>query len=330
MCGSRDKGARRRPIPAVDRAERRKNAKKAAQPVPLGLHRRLHRGYARASGPGKGHRGASRRHPLFTERIIIMKKRSILALAAVASLAALAFSCGTAAAATTEGAPVEPSRTDASYAMGIVLGQRLKQTGYAVDFNEFLKGVKDSYSPKDDALRLKPEDIDKLLQEAFEWAAWDVGQKGQKFLEENAKKNGIKATASGLQYEVITEAEGPKPVATDIVKVHYEGRLIDGSKFDSSYDRGEPITFPLGQVIPGWTEGVQLMSVGSTYKFYIPSELAYGPQGSQTIPANSVLVFTVELISIEPPAPDAGMDPGAIDLEQLLQGAAEGGTEGNP
>jgi len=122
-------------------------------------------------------------------------------------------------------------------------------------------------------------------------------QKGIDFLVENGKKAGIITTSSGLQYEVINEGNGAKPAADDIVKVHYEGKLIDGTVFDSSYER-EPIEFPLNQVIPGWTEGVQLMSVGSKYRLFIPPELGYGAGGAGPIPPNSVLIFEVELLDI--------------------------------
>ena len=121
---------------------------------------------------------------------------------------------------------------------------------------------------------------------------------GEKYLAENAKKEGVTVTESGLQYEIITDAEGDKPVATDVVKVHYKGMLLDGTEFDSSYSRNEPTSFPLNRVIPGWTEGLQLMSVGSKYKFTIPSDLAYGDRDLNTIPANSTLVFEVELLEI--------------------------------
>ena len=117
--------------------------------------------------------------------------------------------------------------------------------------------------------------------------------------EENAKKEGVTVTESGLQYEVLSEGDGEKPVATDVVKVHYKGTLLDGTEFDSSYARNEPTTFPLNRVIAGWTEGLQLMSVGSKYKFTIPSELAYGDRDLGKIPANSTLVFEVELLEIQ-------------------------------
>jgi FKBP-type peptidyl-prolyl cis-trans isomerase FkpA len=125
------------------------------------------------------------------------------------------------------------------------------------------------------------------------------------FLAENVKKEGVVATTSGLQYQVITEGEGKKPLATDTVEVHYKGTLIDGTEFDSSYARGESVSFPLNRVITGWTEGVQLMAEGSKFKFYIPSELAYGERSTGEIPANSTLIFEVELIKVVQPEVEA-------------------------
>ena len=123
---------------------------------------------------------------------------------------------------------------------------------------------------------------------------------GEKFLAENAKREGVKTTASGLQYEVLEATIGQKPKATDTVRVHYEGTLIDGTVFDSSYKRGESISFPLNGVIKGWTEGLQLMSVGSKYKLFIPYQLAYGEHGAgASIPPYAALIFTVELLGIE-------------------------------
>jgi len=122
--------------------------------------------------------------------------------------------------------------------------------------------------------------------------------KGQEFLAANKTKEGVIVTASGLQYKVITLGKGAKPLVTDKVKVHYKGTLIDGTKFDSSYDRGTPTEFPLANVIRGWTEGLQLMPVGSKFEFYIPGELAYGPRAPQTIGPNQTLIFEVELLEI--------------------------------
>lgn len=131
-------------------------------------------------------------------------------------------------------------------------------------------------------------------------ASTKAKEAGEKFLADNAKRPEVKTTASGLQYEVIEQTLGQKPKATDKVRVHYEGTLIDGTVFDSSYKRGESITFGLNQVIKGWTEGLQLMSVGSKYKLYIPYELGYGAQGAGgSIPPYAALIFTVELLDIE-------------------------------
>ena len=124
-------------------------------------------------------------------------------------------------------------------------------------------------------------------------------EEGVAFLEENGKKEGVITTESGLQYEVITLGDGPMPDETSTVSVFYEGTLLDGTVFDSSYDTGDTVSFPLNGVIPGWTEGLQLMPVGSTYKFYIPSNLAYGSRGQGPIPANSTLIFKVELLEVK-------------------------------
>lgn len=124
-------------------------------------------------------------------------------------------------------------------------------------------------------------------------------EKGSAFLEENAKKEGLKSTSSGLQYEVLVEGKGERPKSTDTVTVNYRGTLIDGTEFDSSYKRGEPISFPLNRVIPGWTEGLQLMPVGSKYRLFIPSDLAYGPRGAGgVIGPDETLIFEVELLGI--------------------------------
>jgi FKBP-type peptidyl-prolyl cis-trans isomerase FkpA len=125
------------------------------------------------------------------------------------------------------------------------------------------------------------------------------GQTNESFLADNAKREGVQTTESGLQYEVLRDGSGPKPHVTDTVTVNYKGTLIDGTVFDSSYDRGQPATFPLMQVVPGWRQGIPLMPVGSKYKLYIPPELGYGSQDKGTIPPNSVLIFEVELLGIE-------------------------------
>lgn len=136
-------------------------------------------------------------------------------------------------------------------------------------------------------------------------AAEDNKKKGAEFLEKNKSAEGVKVTASGLQYKVEKEGEGKTPSKTDTVKAHYKGTLIDGTQFDSSYDRGQPAEFPVQGVIPGWSEALQMMKVGSKYKLFIPPELAYGASGRPGIPANSVLVFEVELVDIVKPGAGA-------------------------
>ncbi|WP_028109146.1 FKBP-type peptidyl-prolyl cis-trans isomerase [Ferrimonas futtsuensis] len=184
---------------------------------------------------------------------------------------------------------------------------QLNELEISVDRELVLQGIKAGLAGNN---QLSEEEMGQLLQafdtkiaeaaqakEAAETAA--VKAEGEAFLAENAKKEGVNVTESGLQYKVITEGEGAKPAATDTVEVHYRGTLIDGTEFDSSYKRGESISFPLNGVIKGWTEGLQLMNVGSKYELYIPSDLAYGERGAgQSIPGNAALVFEVELLGI--------------------------------
>ncbi len=195
----------------------------------------------------------------------------------------------------------------AAYALGYMTGKTSETQVPDLDTQNFVAGFQDAYAKKEGAM--KEEDMKAALmafqkrvmekaQARAEQAQVEEERKGTSFLAENAKKAGVKSTASGLQYQVVTEGKGAKPVASDTVKVHYEGKLLDGTVFDSSKQRGEPATFRLDQVIPGWTEGVQLMPVGSTYKFVIPSKLAYGPGGTGPIPPNATLMFEVELLEI--------------------------------
>ncbi|MDR0409276.1 MAG: FKBP-type peptidyl-prolyl cis-trans isomerase [Spirochaetaceae bacterium] len=190
---------------------------------------------------------------------------------------------------------------ETSYAFGMLMGSDLKPFGFKFDYKAFMEGFKAYFDEKaniteEEAILMVQQTISSSMQRAAEKNLAD----SVLFLEENALKNGIITTESGLQYEIIEETEGAKPKSDDTVRVNYEGTLIDGKVFDSSFERGEPVEFPLGQVIPGWTEGIQLMSPGSRYKFYIPPELGYGdqPVGNGLIPANSVLIFDVELLDI--------------------------------
>lgn len=182
------------------------------------------------------------------------------------------------------------------------MGMQLKGMGVKeIQFDSFKDGVKVSFDGG--TPEITPEEAQKLINEYLEdlqkKAAEAAQGEAKAFLDENAKKEGVKVTASGLQYKVLKEGEGAQPSAEDEVTVHYTGKLLNGTVFDSSVNRGEPATFPLNRVIPGWTEGVQLMKEGAKYEFYIPSDLAYGAQGiPNVIPPHSTLVFEVELIKV--------------------------------
>ncbi len=192
-----------------------------------------------------------------------------------------------------------------SYAVGLSFGQHLAQSKIkGLDYQSFAKGVEAMCEGKQPEIDLKEAQellnkfFTKLEEEAKAQFA-QIRETGEKFLEENAKRANVTTLPSGLQYEIITEAIGQKPVATDKVKVHYHGTLIDGTVFDSSVRRGEPATFGVTQVIQGWVEGLQLMPVGSKWKLYIPYNLAYGEQGAgQMIAPYSALIFEVELLEI--------------------------------
>ena len=195
------------------------------------------------------------------------------------------------------------------YAMGVNLGERLKAQGMPLDVASFSKGIEDVF--KGDQRAMTPDEMMKALQDfqQKQLAKMEAEQKAladknkadsDKFMNENKVKEGVKSTASGLQYRVLKEGTGNKPTADDTVKVHYKGTLPDGQEFDSSYARGEPATFPLRSVIPGWTEGLQLMTEGAKFELVIPSDLAYGPGGTGgVIGPNQALVFEVELLGIE-------------------------------
>ena len=188
-----------------------------------------------------------------------------------------------------------------SYALGYEVAT---QTPAELDTNAFVTGIRDARAQKPSAytekdIQAASTELQKQLaqQQAHDGTQTKVA--GEKFLAENAKKAGVKTTASGLQYKITRQGTGKQPTADSIVKVHYKGQLIDGTVFDSSYDRGEPIEFPLNQVIPGWTEGLQLLKEGAKATFYIPANLAYGEQGAGSIPANSTLIFDVELLAVK-------------------------------
>ncbi len=189
-----------------------------------------------------------------------------------------------------------------SYAWGMALGQQLRAMGVEnLNKDDFKRAIDAAFDGKE--TEMPPEEANKLiqeyLQELTERKTAEIKSVGEKFLAENLKKDNVKSTESGLQYIVEKEGTGASPSATDEVTVHYTGRLLDGTVFDSSVSRGEPATFPLNRVIPGWTEGLQLMKEGGKNVFFIPSALAYGAQGvPNAIPPHSTLIFEVELIKV--------------------------------
>ena len=196
-----------------------------------------------------------------------------------------------------------------SYTIGVNIGQDFKAQKMEVDAEILLMGLKDSLTGKE--LRLTDEEMVSEIQTfqqemqnkmaaEMEGVAAKNQADGEAFLAENAKQEGVKVTESGLQYKVLEPGEGVSPGASDVATVHYRGTLIDGTQFDSSYDRGQPATFPVGGVIAGWTEALQLMKPGAKWQLTIPAELAYGERGAgQDIGPNATLLFDVELISVE-------------------------------
>lgn len=231
-------------------------------------------------------------------------KRILLAATLLASMPVMAA-----------GKPAKPASNPyakeddkAAYAIGYFTGKANVQHLESLNVNAYVAGFRDAYAKKqpvmseDDMKATLDSFKQKLAADAYAKAQKEAEENKQKsaaFLAENAKKPGVKVTPSGLQYEVLQEGKGAKPKPSDTVKVNYEGKLIDGSVFDSSYQRGEPANFRLDQIIPGWTEALQKMPVGSKYRIVLPPDLAYGEQGAGPIPANSTLIFEVELLDIE-------------------------------
>ncbi len=249
-------------------------------------------------------------------------QKSLVALTIMATL-------GLAACQPQQGTTTEPAQdpkltkeemTDAqkqAYAMGASMGmfvftrdKQMQEFGESIDKDALMQGIKDGMG---NTLMFETAEIQQLAQageQAMQAKQQELASKmaeeniakGEAFLAENGQKEGVITTESGLQYEVMAEGEGASPVATDTVKVHYKGTLLDGTEFDSSYSRGEPAVFPLNRVIPGWTEGVQTMKEGGKTRFFIPSELAYGERATGNITPNSTLIFEVELLEVVKPA----------------------------
>lgn len=203
----------------------------------------------------------------------------------------------------------ESQQEKASYSIGWDIGKNMKRQSLDVNHGSIAHGLKDALSggksaltdeEMQEALTAFQRDMQAKQMAGHEKSAGKNKKEGEDFLAKNKSKQGVMSTASGLQYKVISAGTGAKPSASDTVTVHYEGKLLDGTVFDSSYKRKEPATFPLNGVIPGWTEALQLMPTGSKYELYLPSQLAYGERGAGgDIGPNAVLIFTVELISIQ-------------------------------
>jgi FKBP-type peptidyl-prolyl cis-trans isomerase len=233
--------------------------------------------------------------------------RRVLVGVAIAAMAVALVSCSGDSVAPKKQVTTFEERS--SYAIGQNVGGSLKTTNMTIDVPAFVQGVRDTLEGRkplltaEEAMAVMQEFSQKArdaeMKKREEQSAKNI-EEGKAFLETNKARTGVVTTASGLQYEVITQGTGPKPKPTDRVSVHYRGTLIDGTEFDSSYTRGQPATFQLDAVIPGWTESLQLMPVGSKYKIFLPSELAYGERGAGgQIGPNATLIFEVELLSID-------------------------------
>ncbi|WP_201589726.1 FKBP-type peptidyl-prolyl cis-trans isomerase [Psychrobacter sp. Pi2-51] len=243
-----------------------------------------------------------------------MKKITTLSVSALVSAMLLVTGCSTnngnqeTSSQSVSVTEKSPANEKVGYSLGYMMAEGNKEAVGDLNLDTFEKGFRDGYEGTDSALTqeqmqevlmtYQKEQEEKFVKD-MESKATDNKAAGEAFLVANVKKEGVKETASGLQYKVIAPGTGKSPKATDVVEVNYEGKLIDGTVFDSSYERGEPIEFPLNQVIAGWTEGLQLMKEGGKYEFYIPSDIAYGEAGNSGIEPNSTLIFTVELLKVK-------------------------------
>jgi FKBP-type peptidyl-prolyl cis-trans isomerase FklB len=235
---------------------------------------------------------------------------------------------------------LKDQKDKASYSIGYDIGETFKKQKIEVNVDALVAGLTEAMSGKDAAMT--KEDREKTLQtfqkemmEKQVAASKEAGAKnqaeGEKFLAENKKKDGVKTTASGLQYKVLKEGSGESPKETDTVVTNYRGTLIDGTEFDSSYKRNEPATFPVNRVIKGWTEALQLMKPGAKYQLFIPSSLAYGERGAgQQIGPNATLIFEVELLSVKAPEPVATVAPGAAAPSPATSPAAKPSVSAAP
>jgi FKBP-type peptidyl-prolyl cis-trans isomerase len=230
-----------------------------------------------------------------------MRRRLAMAMCAAVALSGAAFAA--------DAPELKGEKEKISYSIGMDIGGNLKRGAVEVDPDMLAKGLKDSYTGgntllTEDQARQAIEDFQNALMAKKEETMRKLTEKnkadGEKFLAENAKKEGVKSLPSGLQYREITPGKGKSPKTSDTVTTHYKGTLIDGTEFDSSYKRGEPLSFPVSGVIAGWTEALQLMKEGAKWQLFIPSNLAYGERGAGgVIGPNATLIFEVELISVK-------------------------------
>ena len=230
-----------------------------------------------------------------------MKRRLAMAMCGVVALSGASFAA--------DAPELKTDKEKISYSIGMDIGGNLKRGSVEVDPDLLARGLKDSYGGgktilTEDQARQALEEFQKALMAKQAETMKILSEKnkadGEKFLAENAKKEGVKVLPSGLQYKELTPGTGKSPKTTDTVTTHYKGMLIDGAEFDSSYKRGEPATFPVSGVIPGWTEALQLMKEGAKWQLFIPSKLAYGEKGvGQVIGPNATLIFEVELLTVK-------------------------------
>jgi FKBP-type peptidyl-prolyl cis-trans isomerase FklB len=263
----------------------------------------------------------------------VKTKTLLLSLVALLALSLPAFGAKGEAVAEKSGQPGSAAKSDAklgtdedkfSYIIGADVGTNLRQQELKINFESFMKGLQDAVEGKELALSqeemqaifnaFREKMMAEMQKERAAQAEKNLGE-GKTFLAENAKKPGVKTLPSGLQYLVVESGKGEQPKATDTVRTHYRGTFIDGTEFDSSYERNEPAEFPVTGVIKGWTEALQLMHVGDKWKLFIPSDLAYGPQGrGAQMPPNATLIFDIELLDIVTPGADAS--DGTIKIQQ--------------
>jgi FKBP-type peptidyl-prolyl cis-trans isomerase FklB len=232
----------------------------------------------------------------------------------------IAFSFAVAAFAEDKPPQLKDLKDRASYSIGLNVGFNMKRQNVEVSQDAFIAGFKDALTPgktpamNEQQVRETMMAFEKEMQQKQQESAQKNSGDAQKFLNDNKSKEGVKTTASGLQYKVMKEGNGAQPKSSDVVTVNYRGTLMDGTEFDSSYKRGQPATFPVSGVIKGWTEALQLMKVGSKYQLVIPPDLAYGPTGQRGIPPNSLLIFEVELMdakAAQVPGGGAAPEPSA-------------------